>query len=192
MTVDAAFTHFPVLTTPRLVLRDIRMSDAEAFFAILSDAEVMRFYGSEPHQFIEQSQAFVLRQQGFYAQGESIRWVITRQGDDHAIGSCGLFHFDEGFHHAEVGYDLHRDFWGQGIMAEAVAAILSYGFTELGLHRVEANIDIANERSKGLLLKLGFTYEGILRQRFVFRDQFEDEHYFGLLVHEWHGLKVGG
>jgi len=54
------------------------------------------------------------------------------------------------------------------------------------LHRVEAIIDIVNERSKGLLLKPGFTYEGNLRQRYPFHDRFEDEHYFGLLKGEWH------
>ncbi len=63
---------------------------------------------------------------------------------------------------------------------------MTYGFDLLGLHRVEAIIDMANERSKGLLLKLGFTYEGNLRQRYSFRDHFEDEHYFGLLRDEWH------
>jgi [ribosomal protein S5]-alanine N-acetyltransferase len=71
-------------------------------------------------------------------------------------------------------------------MTEAVSAILTYGFDCLGLHRMEAIIDIANERSKGLLLKLGFSYEGNLRQRYFFRDQFEDEHYFGPLRNEWH------
>ena len=65
-------------------------------------------------------------------------------------------------------------------------SFLTYGFNELELHRVEAIIDIANERSKGLLLKLGFTYEGNLRQRSFFRGHFEDEHYFGLLKGEWH------
>ena len=50
-------------------------------------------------------------------------------------------------HRSETGYELHRAFWGQGIMAEAMSAILTYGFAELGLHRVEANIDSANERS---------------------------------------------
>ena len=70
-------------------------------------------------------------------------------------------------------------------MTEAMSSVLTYGFAELGLHRVEAIIDIANERSKGLLLKLGFTYEGNLRQRYFFRDHFEDEHYFGLLKDEW-------
>jgi len=71
-------------------------------------------------------------------------------------------------------------------MTEAMSTILTFAFSELGLHRIEAIIDIANERSKNLLLKLGFTYEGNLRQRFPFGDQFLDEHYFGLLKDEWY------
>jgi ribosomal-protein-alanine N-acetyltransferase len=121
-----------------------------------------------------------------YIQREAIRWGITLKGEDRVIGSCGFHHFGSHFRHAETGYELNRAFWGKGIMTEATSAILTYGFAELELHRVEAIIDIANERSRGLLLKLGFTYEGNLRQRYFFRDRFEDEHYFGLLKNEWH------
>jgi RimJ/RimL family protein N-acetyltransferase len=185
MTIDAAFTRFPVLTTNRLLLRQIQPGDAEALFATLSDEEAMQFYGHEPHRSLDDSRALIERIQALYTRRESIRWGITLKGKEQVIGSCGFHHFDTGFHRAETGYELNRAFWGQGLMAEAMSAILTYGFTELGLHRVEAIIDIANERSKGLLLKLGFTYEGSLRQRFFFRDQFEDEHFFGLLRDEW-------
>ncbi len=187
MTIDAAFTHFPSLTTKRLLLRQIQPRDAEALFATFSDEEVMEFYGHEPDQSLDDSQERIRRIQAGYARRENIRWGITLHGEDRVIGSCSFHQFDAGFHRAETGYELNRAFWGQGMMFEAVSAILTYGFTELGLHRVEAIIDIANERSKSLLLKLGFTYEGNLRQRYYFRDRFEDEHYFGLLKDEWHG-----
>lgn len=187
MAPDTAFIHFPVLTTDRLVLRQIQPRDAEAFFAILSDEEAMQFYGHEPHRSLDDSRQLIERTQARYAQRENLRWGITFKGDDRLIGSCGLRGFDAGFHHAEIGYELHRSCWGQGVMAEAAAAILTYGFTELGLHRVEAVIDEANARSKALLLKLGFSYEGRLRERYHFRDRFEDEYYYGLLRHEWQG-----
>ncbi len=186
MTIDAAFTHFPSLTTSRLLLRHILPDDAEALFAILSDEEAMEFYGNEPHHSLDDTQELIRQIQARYARREALRWGITLQGEDRMIGSCGLFHFDAGFDRAETGYELNRAFWGKGIMTEAMFAILTFGFRELGLHRVEAIIDISNERSKGLLLKLGFTYEGNLRQRYPFRDHFEDEHYFGLLKDEWH------
>ena len=186
MTIDDAFTHFPTLTTNRLLLRHILPDDAEALFTILSDEVAMEFYGNEPHQSLDGTRELIRQIQARYAQREALRWGIALPGEDRLIGSCGLFHFDAGFDRAETGYELNRAFWGKGIMTEAMSAVLTFGFRELGLHRVEAMIDIANESSKSLLLKLGFTYEGNLRQRYPFRDHFEDEHYFGLLKDEWH------
>jgi ribosomal-protein-alanine N-acetyltransferase len=187
MTIDAAFTHFPSLTTNRLQLRQIQLNDVEALFATFSDEKTMQFYGHEPHQSLDETRESIGQIQARYARREAIRWGITLKGEDRVIGSCSFHRFDTGFHRAETGYELNRAFWGQGVMTEAMSAILTYGFAELGVHRVEAIIDIANERSKSLLLKLGFTYEGNLRQRYCFRDRFEDEHYFGLLKDEWRG-----
>jgi ribosomal-protein-alanine N-acetyltransferase len=187
MTIDAAFTRFPSLTTNRLFLRQIQPKDAEALFETFSDQEVMEFYGHEPHQFLGDTYSWIQHIQERYDRREAIRWGITLKGEETVIGSCSFHHFGPDFQRAETGYALHRAFWGMGIMFEAMSAILTYGFTELELHRVEAIIDSANEPSKGLLLKLGFTYEGNLRQRYSFRGRFEDEHYFGLLKDEWHG-----
>jgi ribosomal-protein-alanine N-acetyltransferase len=55
----------------------------------------------------------------------------------------------------------------------------------MGLHRIEASVDAANVRSKGLLRSLGFMHEGTLRQRFAWQGRFIDECYFGLLRDEW-------
>jgi ribosomal-protein-alanine N-acetyltransferase len=186
MTIDASFTTFPCLTTNRLLLRQIQPEDAEALFATFSDEDAMRFYGHEPHRSLDETRRWIERTQARFVGREAIRWGITLKGEDRVIGTCSFHHFDMGFHRAETGYELNRAFWGQGIMTEAMSAILTHGFAELGLHRVEAIIDIANERSKGLLLKLGFTYEGILRQRYFLQGRFENEHYFGLLKDEWH------
>ncbi len=187
MTIDAAFAQFPVLTTRRLTLRQLRMEDAEALFAILSDPQVTEYYGHEPHQTLEDTRKLIAQVQERYERREAIRWGITFKGEEKLLGSCGFHHFGAGHRRAETGYELDRAFWRQGIMQEAMSAVLTYGFTELDLHRVEAIIDINNAGSKGLLLKLGFTYEGNLRQRYPMGNRFEDEHYFGLLRHEWHG-----
>lgn len=187
MTIDGAFAHFQHLITGRLLLRQIQPKDADALFAAFSDEDAMRFYGHEPHRSLDETRQLIEQIQVRYARREAIHWGITLKGEDRVIGSCSFHHFDTGFHRAETGYALTRAYWRQGIMAEAMAAVLTYGFTELGLHRVEAIIDIENEPSKYLLLKLGFSYEGNLRQRYSYRDHFEDEHYFGLLTHEWHG-----
>jgi [ribosomal protein S5]-alanine N-acetyltransferase len=187
MIIDTSFTHFPSINTDRLLLRKIQPGDAEALFTILSDEEVMQFYGHEPHRSLDDTRELIKQMHTDYANQKALRWGITLKGEDRLIGSCSFHHFDSDFHRAETGYELNRTFWGKGIMIEAMSAILNYGFTELRLNLVEAIIDIANERSKSLLLKLGFMYEGNLRQRYPFRDRFEDEHYFGLLRDEWYG-----
>lgn len=185
MSLDAAFTHFPSLVTNSLYLRQIQPADAEALFAIRSDRAVMDFYGEEAHQSLEETRVLIQQLQDSYDRREALLWGIVRKGEDTVIGSCTFFSFGPGLHYAETGYELNRAYWRQGIMAEAMPAILTYGFVELGLHRVEAAVDPSNTPSKGLLLKLGFTYEGNLRQRFFFRGQFLDAHYFGLLKDEW-------
>jgi len=185
LTVDAAFTRFPLLITNRLRLRQIQSTDAEAFFAVKSDLEVTSSYGQEPHQSLNDTRAWIQRLRASYDKRDSIFWCINLKGEDSVIGSCCFWNFCPGFHCAEIGYELHRAYWRRGIMAEAVSAILTYGFTELGLHRIEANPLARNTASRSLLLKLGFTYEGDLRQRVFFRGHFEDQHYFGLLKDEW-------
>ena len=187
MTIEAAFTHFPLLTTSRLFLRNIVPEDAEALFAIRSDEEGMKYFGQELYMSVAETITVIKLMEERYTRKEALRWCITLKEYDRLIGTCTLFHFDEGFHRAETGYELNRAFWGKGIMMEAMTAILNFGFNELTLHRIEAVIDIENERSKNLLFRLGFTYEGDLRQRFLFRDQFLDEYYFGLLRDEWKG-----
>lgn len=148
----------------------------------------MRYY-NEPFQSLAEAEAYIILRRDDYARQREIRWGIVRHDDDRIIGSCGFHHFDEGYYEgyyrAETGYILNRADWGQGIMAEALSAVLTYGFSEMELHRIEAVIDDANTRSKNLLLKLGFQYEGNLRQRFPFRGGFEDEYYYGLLRDEW-------
>lgn len=183
---DAIFAGVPVIETPRLILRGIRADDAEAIFATFSDAETMEYYGEEPHRTLEDSREHIRAIAGWFARREGIRWGVTlRAGGDEVIGSCGLFRFDEDFDRAETGYELRRAYWRQGIMSEAMRGLLDFGFGELGLHRIEALTDGANERSQGLLRSLGFMPEGILRERFAWHGRFHDEHYFGLLRDEW-------
>jgi ribosomal-protein-alanine N-acetyltransferase len=84
-----------------------------------------------------------------------------------------------------MGYELARAYWRQGIMREALGAIITYAFTQTALHRIEAVVNDANAPSLALLLNLGFTLEGTLRQRFYFADRYWDDVYLGLLTGGW-------
>jgi ribosomal-protein-alanine N-acetyltransferase len=183
--IDAAFSSFPVLSTHRFHLRRIQPGDAEAFFQIKSDPEVTDSYGRDPHRSLEDTQAWIRRLEDTYSQREGIMWAITSKTRDVAIGSCNYWPIDPESHCAEIGYELNRTAWGQGIMSEVLRTVISYGFKELGLNRIEATPLAKNSRSNNVLVKLGFTHEGALRQRVFFRGFYEDLIYFSLLRNEW-------
>ena len=185
MPIDAGFSSFPVLCTHRFHLRQIQPSDAEAFFQTKSDPEVTGSYGREPHHSLQNTQAWVQHLQDNYTHREAIVWAITFKTRDFPIGSCTYWHIDAESRCAEIGYELNRTAWGQAIMSEVLPTVISYGFKALGLNRIEATPLAKNSRSGNVLVKLGFTHEGTLRQRVFFRDSYEDLIYFSLLRNEW-------
>ncbi|OLP64726.1 hypothetical protein BACPU_23160 [Bacillus pumilus] len=80
-----------------------------------------------------------------------IRWGISLKGDSTIIGSCGFLNLKKQHRRAEIGYELHHDYWRKGIMSEAIAAVLRYGFQEMNLNRIEAIIDPGNTSSVQLV-----------------------------------------
>lgn len=184
MSMQDIFINFPRLETKRLVLRQITAGDVDALFAIFSDAQVMQF-GNKLQRSKEEAQEFFGKLQNWYHQQENVQWGITLKGNDTLLGSCGFYAFDEGFLRADLGYELRPAYWRQGIMSEALTTIISFAFATMGLHRIEAVVYEGNERSLGILRKMGFVEEGLLRQRTFFHERFWDEHHLGLLKDEW-------
>lgn len=176
-------------------MRQMRTSDAAGVFAFKSDPRVTGCYGQEPHGSITESIEWIERSLASYEGREALSWVLTLKedgsGSGSVIGECCLWNLDPCFHYAEIGYELHPSYWQKGIMSEALRAVLSYGFADLGLHRIEANPLSPNHASRRLLLQLGFRHEGTLRQRQFFRGRFEDQECFGLLAQEWMGRPDG-
>jgi ribosomal-protein-alanine N-acetyltransferase len=92
---------------------------------------------------------------------------------------------DKNHHRAEIGYDLWPDYWGQGLMPEAIGELIRFGFEEMDLNRIEATTHTENLRSQRVLTRLGFQKEGLLRD-FYFRDNiYNDQVLFSLLRREW-------
>jgi ribosomal-protein-alanine N-acetyltransferase len=187
MTIDEAFTFLPEIKTPRLQIRQIRIDDAESIFALKSDPEVTKQYGQKPHLSLSQSVDYVRERLEDYKRRNAIYWVfdLNEGGIHNAVGSCCFWNFEPSFKCAELGYELQRKYWGKGIMSEALVAIISYGFDQLELKRIEALPLSKNEASKNLLEKLGFKLEGILRRRIFFEGVYEDQLFFGVLNEEW-------
>ncbi|MBM7554352.1 GNAT family N-acetyltransferase [Thalassobacillus pellis] len=181
---DPSFYPFPEFETDRLLLREVEIGDAKRLFEIFNDKNAMEYYGMLPHEDIAETNKLINIIKENHQTGKAIRWTLVNKETGKCIGTCGFHRFDEQRKRAEVGYECHPAEWRKGYMSEALRTILAHGFQSLKLHRIEGIVDGDNTPSKQLLLKLGFTYEGCMRERFYFRERYFDEHYYGLLSPE--------
>jgi ribosomal-protein-alanine N-acetyltransferase len=176
---------FPVLETERLVLRQACQTDVCAFLKVAQDEAVMRYYGVEPYKTKQQVVDEIEWQHRIFADGTGVRWVITERDQGLYIGDVGYCEVKDMHKRAEVGYKLARAYWRRGMMSEALTAVLGYGFGSMGLNRIEALVDPRNAGSAGLLHKLGFADEGVLREYEYERGAFIDLITMSLLRREW-------
>jgi ribosomal-protein-alanine N-acetyltransferase len=182
---DDAFTNLVSFSTERLLLRQMMFDDAEAFFLIKSDPNVASRYGEGAHRSIEDTRDWVRDCIDAGEKRTAMIWTILMRSGGSAIGMVCLWNFHHVNHCAELGYELHPEHWDQGIMTEALMPIITYGFTAVGLNRIEASPLVINGPSRSLLRKYGFKEEGTLRQRVFCDGRYLDEMFFALLKEDW-------
>ena len=150
------FPHtFPVLKTERLILRQISKEDTPSVFANFSDPDVASWFFDKPLTDISHTDEFIDRFTNAFNNGSGITWALTFPDEGIYIGSCGFDRINKD-DVGELGFDLAKAFWGKGLMSESAAAILAYGFNELGLVRVEGDTDLNNDRARRVFEKLDF------------------------------------
>lgn len=178
-------TYSKILTTARLTLRPPRRGDEADLYAIHSDPEVMRYFSeppwTDPARAVRQIDEDALR----FENEESFRFAIILNDTGRQVGNCTLYALHRKNRRAEMGFALAHAHWGHGIMHEALHALLAFGFTDLDLHRVEADADPRNAASAATLTRLGFAQEGLLRERWIVAGEVSDSAMFGLLRREW-------
>ena len=180
------FSHL-TLQTQRLCLRPLREADAAFVFTLFTDAKFMQFGTTPPFSNLDEAQALIARDTAAMASGERLRLGIERLGDQTLIGLGTLFKFDTECRSAEIGYGLISHAWGKGYMHEALVALLRYGFLELQLNRIEADIDPRNTASAKSQTRCGFMQEGLLRESCMVNGELTDSARYGLLHREWVG-----
>ncbi len=173
----------PELSTARLRLRAPHPArDAAGVLRVLGDSEVTRYHSMPTLTTLAEARDALEQVVRRFTAGEMIRWAILRAGHDELIGTVGLLHIDSGHRRGELGYELARPWWGQGLAPEAAAAVVHYGFSALGLHRIEAGTLPENHASARVLEKLGFREEGTLRDYIHAKGRFRSVRWFGLLA----------
>lgn len=175
------FPKFPTLTTDRLLLDVLSINDAQDLYEIRTNSDVLEFMDSAPHADLEESKIFIQASIGQYAAGTGISWAIKMKGEEDVIGYFSYWRMDHKNQRGEIGYALKPSHWGKGIMTEVFNAVIPFGFHQLGLHSIEANINEANARSQAVLEKIGFQKEAHFRENYFFNGKFIDSIIYSLL-----------
>lgn len=156
------FEYFPTLTTERLILRELRLDDAEAVFESWSDPEVQK-YNAPTMEKVDEARDLIDYLLKRSAEKRGLIWGITKKDDNWVMGMCGYNSWNRYHRRADIGYDLAQRHWGNSYGGEAVRAMLQFGFEKMNLNRVEAETIEDNFGSVKMLQKLGFKLEGIRR-----------------------------
>jgi [ribosomal protein S5]-alanine N-acetyltransferase len=185
--LTSAFATFPVIETERFILRAPTLEDVPDIFRIMSDPNVTRYFGALPMVAPIEAEQRVERIQTAFQEHSGVRWAIADRANGQLIGTSGFWRLIKPHYRAEIGYELAPEWWGRGVMTEAVGAMLGFGFGHMGLHSVEAHIHPDNSGSRRVLEKLGFVQEGYFRQNFYdpIEKQFTDTAVFSLLKADW-------
>ena len=182
--------NFEYINTERLRLRKITPEVYAYVFAEYTNEEQKSFFGFNTDAELE-------KERGKFEKGIStfnksfVLFQLIDKASQKIIGSCGFHTWYTDHDRAEIGYALTRDdFKGKGMMTEALAPIIQYGFERMNLNRVEAFISPGNEPSLKLVAKLNFVPEGMLRQDY-FKDGKHDDSLIFSLLHSEYRQQVG-
>ncbi len=175
------------LESERLILRSWTLEDLGDFYEYAKNDNVGPNAGWKPHESKEESEKIL---KSFIKNNEV--WAIEYKENKKVIGSIGL-HKDEmrmGIKAKMLGYVLSKDYWGEGLMTEAAKEVIKYGFEKEELDLISVRHFRFNDRSKRVIEKCGFKYEGTLRKgRKLFNDEVVDLVLYSILKEEYREMK---
>jgi ribosomal-protein-alanine N-acetyltransferase len=147
-----------------IILRKPKMDDIDGFIEICSEEETMKYYGTSGALIDTKEKAIEqINWCNSLFGNNGGRWIITEEEKDKYIGDIGFHNYQKDHNKAEIGFRLKQEYWGKGIITPCINELIKYGFSDLKYNRIEALVDSRNERSKKVLLKNNFKFEGTLR-----------------------------
>ena len=161
------YTPMHTLTTPRLTLRRLTMADTDAYFSRLGSSEaVTRYMLWQPHRSRAESAASIQKALTRYADGTGYRWAITLTGTDTLIGIIDLLRFCEETESCSFAYMLGEAFWNRGYGTEALKAVFSFAFEEMGVKTITADHFAENAASGAVMRKAGMQYSRSIPEKY--------------------------
>jgi [ribosomal protein S5]-alanine N-acetyltransferase len=174
MDLKALFTPFPVLSTPRLILRALKPDDLNDLFEYASDPGIDQYVPWEHYKNIEEARENLDEFLADYERDGFGAWGIEHRADQRLIGIINFSRPHPINRRVEMGYTLSRAYWGQGLATEAVKVLIDFGFEKMNLVRIEAVVLPEHLASARVLEKSGMQFEGLLRSYQVWRNQPSD------------------
>lgn len=184
------FSHMPELETERLLLRRMRLGDAEDMYEYARQTEVTRYLLWSPHPDISHTRDYLRYIASRYATGSFYDWAMVLKKSGKMIGTCGFTAFDCPHDSAEIGYVLNPAWRGMGLAPEAVQAVLAFGFDRLLLHRIEARFMEGNAASLRVMEKVGMRFEGYQRESMLVKGSYRTIGCCSLLSSEYKRRKA--
>ena len=181
MQLNTDFTKFPILETTRLRLREVVDNDVEEMFFLRSNKEVMKFIPKPLAVTLDDALDRIQMFKEHKEKEEGIHWAITQKGNDKMLGVISLFNINKENFRAELGYILHPDFQGRGIISEALQKVIEFGFEQMKLHSITAIIDPENIASEKVLQKANFVKEAHFKEDFYFNGEFLDSVHYSII-----------
>ncbi|MFZ5969069.1 MAG: GNAT family N-acetyltransferase [Bacillota bacterium] len=172
--------------TERLLLRRFAINDAEEMFTNwANDRDVCKYLRWAQHEDLEETKAVINRWLDSYDKSSFYLWAITSKENGELIGSIGLFVVNESDLCGDVGYCIGKKYWGRGIAAEALKAVLNFAFINVGFNRIETYHSVNNPASGRVMQKCGMTFEGLAKQKYKSTVGFEDSNMYAILKVEY-------
>ncbi|WP_298900491.1 GNAT family N-acetyltransferase [uncultured Psychroserpens sp.] len=175
------FDTFPELESERLYFTKYKLEYAETLLFMRSHKAVSKYMDTEIPVKIEDTEKRIKGYHAAFKETKGITWAIVDKESHQLIGDFGIWKIDKHNSRGEIGYILHPNFWGKGYMRETFDTLIRFGFRDLNLHSLEANVNIENDNSKALLLKFGFKLEARFRENFYYDGRFLDSEIYCLL-----------
>lgn len=171
------------IQTERLIIKEISWEDADKVHTIHSIPEVDEFNTLGLPKDIEETKELI--RPTIEEQSSKIRkqfaWIVSKKESGKLIGLCGMFLTADKFKMAEIYYKLIPQHWGNGYATEIARALVSFGFDDLKLHRIEAGAAVENIQSLKVLEKIGMTKEGIRRKILPIRGKWIDGYQYAIV-----------
>lgn len=159
------------IETKRLILRKFEINDASNMFDNwANDPEVCKFLSWEPHGNIEVTKNLLFSWIEAYQSNKTYNWAMVLKETNQVIGSLSVISLSQKHQNCELGYCMSKIYWNQGIMTEAVTAIIDFLFNEVEVHRIQAKHDIKNPGSGRVMEKSGMLLEGTMRHGVLRKD----------------------